>query len=271
MRWVPRIKWHMLRQQKTDPAFDRGNLRAALAAGAVCEVDLRLTADGHAVCLHDSTLDRETSGTGKVLATLRSALAGLRQRGPDGALLDTPPLFLDELTAFVRAAPTLASASIQLDLKLRAQHLDDRIVARLADTLAGVSDAFIASAADWVAVTQLRDAIPGLHCGFDPLALYPRELGLDAAGYTALAARTFALAADARIYYLEARLLVAAAAAGVDLVAMVHARGADVDAWTVDLDRPDLLATLAVLRELRVDQITSNDAAGLAMHAALRD
>ena len=39
------------------------NLDAALARRAACEVDLVATADGHFVCLHDLTLDAETTGT----------------------------------------------------------------------------------------------------------------------------------------------------------------------------------------------------------------
>ena len=45
----------------------------------------------------------------------------------------------------------------------------------------------------------------------------------------------------------------------VSLPAIVKRRGARVDAWTLDADRPDLLSTLEALAALGVDQITSND------------
>ncbi|WP_158256160.1 glycerophosphodiester phosphodiesterase family protein [Corynebacterium sp. 13CS0277] len=56
-------------------------MRAALAQGADgIECDVRLTADGHLVCLHDPVLDRVSNGTGRVsshtLAQLRELNIG---------------------------------------------------------------------------------------------------------------------------------------------------------------------------------------------------
>jgi len=61
--------------------------RDAVAAGAdVIELDLRGTRDGHAVVLHDATLERTTSGRGPVgertLAELRQLDAGQGERIP---------------------------------------------------------------------------------------------------------------------------------------------------------------------------------------------
>ncbi len=64
---LPRLKWHMLRRRRGDPPFFRRNLVAGLEAGAALEVDLVVTADGHFLCLHDLTLDAETTGTGPLL------------------------------------------------------------------------------------------------------------------------------------------------------------------------------------------------------------
>src|SRR5262252_4496483 len=92
-----RLKWHMLRRRKSDAPFLRQNLSAALQGGAPCEVDIAFTADGHAVCLHDATLDRETTGHGRVAEHSRLDIERLRQRTPYGATLDSPPLFVDEI------------------------------------------------------------------------------------------------------------------------------------------------------------------------------
>jgi glycerophosphoryl diester phosphodiesterase len=59
------------------------SFRQALAAGAEClELDVRLSADGVAVVIHDPTLDRTTSGSGVVaelsLDRIREADAGAR-------------------------------------------------------------------------------------------------------------------------------------------------------------------------------------------------
>lgn len=58
---------------------------SALEAGAeLVELDVQLTKDGHAIVLHDPTLDRTTSGRGKVremtLAEVRAVSAGYPQR-----------------------------------------------------------------------------------------------------------------------------------------------------------------------------------------------
>ena len=261
---VPRLKWHMLRRLKSDPAFLRSNLQAALHANAACEVDITLTADGHALCLHDRTLDRETTGQGPVASATRGQIERLRQRGADGAPGTEPPLFLDELAATVQAIGATLPAQVQLDVKVHMQAMTDHAVQRIASIIAGNAGAFVASASDWHVVLRLTDVLPALHAGFDPLALYPRalfphELGLDAAGFRKLAHATLAAAPAASVYYLEARLVLAALDLGVDLVDLVTRDGAWVDAWTVDADHPALAHVLQRLIDVGCTQITSND------------
>ena len=102
-------------------------------------------------------------------------------------------------------------------------------------------------------------AAPGLHAGFDPLAFYPGTLELDAEGFREVAARTLATAPNASIYYLEAKLILAALAHDVDLVQEVTGAGAQVDAWTIDADHPHLSDVLRCLIDVGCHQITSND------------
>jgi glycerophosphoryl diester phosphodiesterase len=249
----------MLRRRKSDPPHLRANLVAALQAGAACEVDLVFTADGHALCLHDMTLDRETTGSGPVAAASRAAIERLRQRGSDGAPLGSAPLFLDEVADTVRRIGVAAPALVQLDVKPPAAALTAPVLAGIAAALGRSADAFVAGGYEWDTIERLRDATPGLHAGFDPLAFYPRDLALDAAQFQALGVRTRAAAPDAAIYYLEANLVLAALDRGVDLVAAVTGGGALVDAWTVDADRPALRDVLRRLVEAGCHQITSND------------
>jgi len=261
---LPRLKWHMLRRRKADPPFLRENLVAALRSGAACEVDVVLTADGHALCLHDRTLDRETTGHGRVADATRAEIERLRQRGPDGVALESAPLFLDEVAATVTALGVPAPALVQLDLKCGADALTAPALDRLARLLGPDVDAYIASAYEWEAVRRLVDAAPGLHAGFDPLAFYPRSLALDAAGFIDVAARTLHTAPGASFYYLEAKLILAALARGVDLVGAVTRDGARVDAWTLDADLPQLTEVLRTLIDAGCHQITSNDPERLA-------
>jgi glycerophosphoryl diester phosphodiesterase len=248
----------MLRRRKTDAPFLRQNLVAGLCQGVPCEVDLVLTADGHAVCLHDRTLDRETSGRGRVADATRASVEQLCQRGSDGAMLSSAPLFLDEVAAAVHANGA-ARAQVQLDIKARADAFDARALDRLAGVLGGHADAFIASAYDWDTVRLVAAAVPGLRMGFDPLALYGRSLVADAGGFRDIAARMFAIAPGASIYYLEAKLILAALEQDVNLVDIITAEGAEVDAWTIDADHPRLHQVLRSLVRIGCQQITSND------------
>jgi glycerophosphoryl diester phosphodiesterase len=249
----------MLRRRKSDPAFQRDNLASALESGAACEVDIVLTADGHALCLHDQTLDRETTGHGRAADATRATIERCCQRGSDGVALDSAPLFLDEVAAAVAAHGVVAPASVQLDVKLPAQALTKGALDRITRMLRDQTDAFIASAYEWETVKCLVTAAPGLHAGFDPLAFYPRSFQLDAEGFRDIAAHTLATAPNASIYYLEAKLILAALAHGVDLVRAVSGDGAQVDAWTIDADHPHLSDVLRRLIDLGCHQITSND------------
>lgn len=71
----------------------------ALAEGADgVECDVRLTSDGHLVCVHDRTVDRTSSGTGLVSEMTLDQLRGLNF-GADAA--QTPVLMLSELIGLV--------------------------------------------------------------------------------------------------------------------------------------------------------------------------
>lgn len=75
-----------LAPENTMPSF-----REALERWRVdmIELDVRASADGHCVVIHDATVDRTTDGTGSVaakrLAELRELDAGARFRAPDGS------------------------------------------------------------------------------------------------------------------------------------------------------------------------------------------
>ncbi len=256
---VPRLKWHMLRRRKSDPGHLRANLAAALEAGAACEVDIQFTADGHAFCLHDRTLDRETTGTGPAAALRRSEIEALRQRAPDGVPVDSAPLFLDEVAEAVRRFGRADGGLVQLDVKAPIDAFDDATLGRMTRSIGDAAHRFVAGACDWRMPTRLAAGIPGMKAGFDPLDFYPRTLPEDADAYRALAAKTVATAPDAAIYYLEANLVLGGLDAGVNLIDAVRQNGAEVDVWTVDADRSGLRDLLARLVRAGCTQVTSND------------
>ena len=74
----------------TEPENTLRSFRRAVAEGCdEIELDLRVTADGELVIMHDATVDRTTSGSGEVasltLSELRSLDAGLGERVPTWA------------------------------------------------------------------------------------------------------------------------------------------------------------------------------------------
>ncbi len=259
-RRVPRLKWHMLRRRKSDPGHLRANLEAALRAGAACEVDIQFTSDGHAFCLHDGNLDRETTGKGPAVSMSRAEIGALRQRAGDGAPLDSAPLFLDEIAEAVRRFGRPDGGLVQLDVKAPVAMLDGAALDRMARTMAGVAGRFVAGACDWRMPVRLAEAIPGMHAGFDPLDFYPRTMPVGGDAFWALGTKTVATAPDASIYYLEANLVLAGLRAGVNLIEMVRQKnGAEVDVWTIDADRSGLRDQLATLVDAGCTQVTSND------------
>jgi glycerophosphoryl diester phosphodiesterase len=255
---LPRLKWHMLRRRATDPAHLRENLEPGLAAGAALEVDLVATSDGVFVCLHDLTLDRGTTGTGPVSARSSSEVRTLRQRGNDGSLLESPPLFFDEVVATV-ARVRHHDRQVQLDFKVPAARFDAAMLAHLRQTLGDVAPAFIVGTTDADVYARVRKSAPEIAIGFDPLSLHETNPPRTKEAFAALADETLRLGPGARIYYLNANLVFAGLAAGINLVERVTQDGAEVDAWTVDPTRPKIRDQLRALVNAGVHQITTND------------
>jgi glycerophosphoryl diester phosphodiesterase len=96
----------------------------------IIETDVRLSADGHFVLIHDATLDRTTDGTGRVAAHTLGELKNrrIRHTKENAGVLRIPTL--DEMAAVVPAPFVLA-----LELKAREFRSPD-VCARLARELA---------------------------------------------------------------------------------------------------------------------------------------
>lgn len=256
---LPRLKWHMLRRRRSDPPHLRANLAVGLDADASLEVDVVVTGDGHFACLHDLTLDRETTGTGPVAAASRAELTQLRQRDPAGAVLDSAPLFLDEVVAALARRERPFLGIIQLDMKEPGERLGDALVGQLRETLGAHLGAFIVSGTDPDLVRRIGAAMPGAARGFDPLDVYAGNPPTTAAEFEGLAETTLRLGPGARTYYLEANLILSGLEHGVNLVERIGTSGAEVDAWTVDANRPGLREKLDRLIGVGCRQITTND------------
>ncbi|WP_395020755.1 glycerophosphodiester phosphodiesterase [Dongia sp.] len=254
---VTRLKWHRLQRSRSDLSFTPRRLLEGLAAGASLEVDLRLHADHSFVCLHDATLDRETSGSGPVAAASLQQLRRLRLRGEADA---TGPalILLEDLAELARglAAP---DALIQLDLKETEAALDRQTIENFRRTLACIAGRCILSGGDWQAISRLADAVPAMRRGFDPCAEDTLEHLRDGIDCLDFVESTLATAPDAEMIYLDYRLILAAEGLGIDLVAPFRAAGKAVDAWTLNTDHAGAARSVKRLAALKVDQITTDE------------
>ncbi len=261
-------------------------LRHLVEEGAAClEVDIRLTADGAYVLLHDETLERETSGVGPVREITRERFTALRLRGSE-----EPAAALDEIVAVLRGCGR--ELKLQVDLAERLP-LSREEAARLADGLAPLREpvrVVVGCMADWN-LRALRRVDPTLPLAFDigqyldapvdgivRLPLRTNAYGyLDdhPLGYRRLLApaayledRLEALVnlVDAGEYHLRKDFLVRALADGFNPVAFIHGYkpGAQVDVWTVNAGAPDFPGALFAALDAGADQITTDTAVQLA-------
>ncbi len=97
--------------ENTIPAFAR-----ALELGAhLIELDVRLTRDGHVVVIHDPTIDRTMSGTGKVDSFTLKQLRAMTMKLPAGAAkANQPEIRISTLKEVFRAFP---QAIIAVEIK----------------------------------------------------------------------------------------------------------------------------------------------------------
>lgn len=63
----------------------------------VVEIDIRRTADGRLVLMHDATIDRTTNGRGEVASLTFDSIRRCRLKAPDGTLTDLLVPTLDEV------------------------------------------------------------------------------------------------------------------------------------------------------------------------------
>lgn len=257
------LKWHRGRRRAVDPVFTGTRILEAMRLGASVEVDLVIHGDHGCAVLHNFTLDAETTGQGEVRQTAADTLRHLNLRGNDGHPLPDKVLLLEDLCGLLVDNPPHPDALLQLDFKESHAALDPLTVENFSHAVAPVAEAMILSGGDFDAISLLAGETPGLRTGYDPC--YGDSLArLQASGdFAAFIAEALATAPDADFIYLAYDIVLAAADAGVDIVAPIHAAGRRVDAWTIRTVNPTTLAQVERLLELKVDQITTDDPEGL--------
>lgn len=97
------------------------SLRESLAAGVpILEIDIATTRDGTLVLMHDDTLDRTTTGSGRVAEKTYNELKSLNIRRDDGGLTDDRVPTLAAALTWGRTA----GAYFQLDVKKSTRFAD---------------------------------------------------------------------------------------------------------------------------------------------------
>ena len=208
--------------------------RQAIDEGADgLECDVRLTRDGHLVCIHDSRLERTSNGRGRVSATTLAELAKLdfRRRPNDTPAWDELKEPLDSLGVLTldRLLSTVLDAGRPLRLLIETKHpsrFGSAVEEKLVELL-GRHGLDRANPASKVAVTVMS---------FSPLALRTVRVLAPELPRVFLFEMPLPRALDGRAPFAAPILGpgVATLRDNPELVRRAHARGRQVYAWTVN-------------------------------------
>ena len=233
--------------ENTLPAFDT----AAREGTDAVELDVRLTADGVPVILHDAHVGATTDGRGLVHTLTLTEVKRLDASGGRGPRLEVPTLAeaLDVIGGYPGVGVDLEIKNLPGEPAYDSPR--EAVLEASLDVLAasGFGGPALVSSFNWITIERSKQLVPGVATGFltitpiDPHAalLYARQAGHD-----------FVLP--------QAPALLAA---GEGFVDQAHAEGIRVGTWTVD-EEPDL----ETLYGWRVDAVASNDP---ALAARVRD
>lgn len=254
-----RLKWHRLRRSLADPPFGLAVMEEGFRLGASMELDLQRRADGGFVVLHDDTLDRETTGQGPVALRSANDLSALSYRDQPSRLM-----LSEDLSALQKTAHP--SALLQFDMKNTAQDVGPQGIDHFAAHFAQDCRQIIISGGDLDLIRALAERIPELKRGYDPtddlLDLFATA-GLGGMERHLLGVLRDRVKPD--MIYLQWEMILTSARMGFDMIALAHAEGVTVDAWTHSMVHPsqgfsdaewhDFSALLA----LHPDQITTDE------------
>lgn len=258
------LKWHRARRRAEDPVFTGERIIEAMRLGASIEVDLVIHADHGCAVLHDLTLERETTGTGRVRDTSAATLRQLHLRDNDSHPIDAKVMLLEDLCALLAEGAVHPDALLQLDFKEDRQALTPQVVAGFGASVSPLAKSVILSGGDFDAIATLAGSAPGLRTGYDPCHRGTLAALKASGNYMGFIEDALATAPDADMIYLAYEIVLAAEDAGVDIIAPIHAAGRRVDAWTINSVTPQSIEQVKRLLRLKVDQITTDDPEGLA-------
>ncbi len=98
--------------------------RTLASTSAILEIDPRMTKDGAIVIHHDPTLDRTTTGTGRVADHTLAELKTLRLRDPEGRITDHRIPTLDEVLEWARGRTVLVLDQKDVSVEARVRKIE---------------------------------------------------------------------------------------------------------------------------------------------------
>lgn len=256
---VTRLKWHRLRRSLADPEFAAVVMAEGFKIGASMELDLQVRGDGGFVVLHDPTLDRETTGTGAVALHTGAQLSALRYRSQDAGLI-----LSEDLAGLLTLAHP--DALLQFDMKNTFEEVGPTGLAHFAAQFSNLRANIILSGGSIPLIRALVEQSPLIQRGYDPtddlLEIWPVH-GLGGVERALIAVLRDQIKPD--MVYLQWEMVLSAADLGLDMVALAHAEGVKIDAWTHRMQNPSVGFTpaegedFAKLLALKPDQITTDE------------
>lgn len=260
---VIRLKWHRLRRSLRDLLFSLDVLRDGFRIGASMELDLRVRRDGGFVVLHDEDLSGETTGRGRIRHMLPKDLSAVTFKTGNRPLLCS-----EDLADLLSAGHP--EALLQFDMKDDFATIGPAGVRHLVAQFGARTGSLIISADCLQLISAMAEQLPDLRRGIDPT--HRLIAAFKAGGAKQVEADLKAEIAgptEPDTIYLAWPLLLQLQKAGLDMVALCHAEGRQVDAWTftprdlgtglTGVEREHLLAIVA----LKPDQITTDEAVAL--------
>lgn len=257
------LKWHRAKRRASDPVFTGARILEGMRLGASVEVDLVVHADRGYAVLHDLSVERETTGNGKVADLSAAQLRSFNLRGNDGTPLTERVMLLEDLCALLAQGGRHPDALLQLDYKEDWRVLDPAAIASFKTSVAPVARHMILSSGDAESVRLLTEAVDGLRIGYDPCHDGAVDLLMQTRDFTGFVRDAVAASPRAEMIYLAYPLVLEADRQGFDIVAAFHAEGRRIDAYTIQAANAASKQRVQRLLELNVDQITTDDPEGL--------
>jgi glycerophosphoryl diester phosphodiesterase len=207
--------------------------RRALALGVdYLETDVHLTADGEVVVLHDPTLDRTTTGSGRVRAARLAELSSVRLRDRGGMTTGDALPTLGQLLDLLAPSPAQLLLEIKVDADRRRYPGIEEAVLALVNAR-GLADRTVIMAFEAETIRRIRALQPSIRTAF-----LVGKGRLDREGVPAREAARWTRELGATQLGIDHRALTA------DVVEAARAAGLEVGAWTVN-DEPDMRAAIA--------------------------